>query len=190
MFSISVAVSLMEISKSAASFRLSSSVFSASNTLHIVSSSAWFLPFNRRCTWEISQSTWICYIDNFCGSQLSSSYIHELTVVDSSTVSPVKSLVSTVNGCCGVTFVCLACLLNGLAEVRGGSMTRLTMRRLAATVTEKIGAISSLSWLLRCLRSVISFRHCLSGWCGFDRWLAVLYTRSSSVMNINFNIHF
>lgn len=95
-----------------------------------------------------------CYIDNFCSTQLSNGYICELTVVDSSTVSPVKSLVSTVNGRCGVTFVCLACLLNALAEVRGG---KLTMRRLAATVIEKIGAILSLSWLLRCLRSVISF---------------------------------
>ena len=96
-----------------------------------------------------------CYIDNFCSSLLilSSSYICELTVVDSSTVSPAKSLVSTVDCRCGV---CLACLLNALAEVRGGSMTKLTMRRLAATVIEKIGDILSLSWLLCCLRSGIS----------------------------------
>ena len=60
-------------------------------------------------------------------------------MVNSSTSSPKKSLVSTVNG---VSPVCLACL-SALAEVRGGSVIKLTMRRLVATDSVKIGAILS-----------------------------------------------
>ncbi len=67
---------------------------------------------------------------------------------DFSRVSPVKSLVSTVIGCCGVVVVCLACLLSALAEVKGGSMMDPTMRRLAATVREKIGAILCIKFVL------------------------------------------
>ena len=62
-------------------------------------------------------------------------------MVDLSRVSPVKSFVPTVNDCCGAVVVCLGCLLNALAEVKGGSMIKLTTRRLATTVIEKTGAI-------------------------------------------------
>ena len=62
-------------------------------------------------------------------------------MVDLSRVSPVKSLVSTVNDCCGVVVVCLGCLLNALAEVEGGSVTKPIIRRLATTVIERRDAI-------------------------------------------------